>query len=110
MALALEAPLPRVCELAFSVFEAIEQRAARAGVRTDARIERGRTVRHALASAIEQERYDRIVVPAATRRTDGFAAEDVAWLLRRAPGEVLVLRPAAERALGVRPPSAPVPA
>ena len=46
--LALETPVGRACDEAFSVFEAIEQRAARIGVPVDARIARGRNVRHAL--------------------------------------------------------------
>ena len=34
------------------------------------------------------ERYDRLVVAAASARSDGFNGEDVAWLLDHAPGEV----------------------
>ena len=61
----------------------------------DARIERGRTERHALRAARSPRcPRDRIVVAAATTRGhDGFGVDDVAWLLRNAPGEVLVLRP-----------------
>ena len=58
----------------------------------DSRIERGRTHRHALASLMEHERYDTLVVPARTSTSDGFEPADVAWLLENAPGEVLVLR------------------
>jgi nucleotide-binding universal stress UspA family protein len=101
MALVLEAPLPRTCDEAFSVFEAIEQRAARYGVHVDTRIERGRTVRHALRAAMEGEQYDRLVLPAATDGTDGFSADDVAWALRHASGEVVVFRPADDRTLGL---------
>jgi hypothetical protein len=60
---------------------------------------RGRTVRHALRGLLDAERYDRIVVAAATARTDGLSAAEVAWLLEHAPGEVAVLRPADEAAL-----------
>jgi hypothetical protein len=35
----------------------------------------------------------------ATARTDGLGAEEVAWLLEHAPGEVVVLRPADDAAL-----------
>jgi nucleotide-binding universal stress UspA family protein len=105
MAQVLDAPLPRTCGDAFAVFEAIEHRAARAGVPVDARIERGRTARHALREAIERERYDRIVVPAAGEGIGGFGADDVAWLLRHAPGEVVVFRPGDAEALEL-PPSA----
>ena len=50
--LAVEVPLQAECDVAFGLLEAIEQRAARAGVPVDARIERGRTVRHALRELI----------------------------------------------------------
>jgi hypothetical protein len=75
------------------LLEAIERRATRLEVPVDSRIERGRTPRHALAQLIEHERFDRIVVPAQTSRSDGFPPDDIAWLLERAPGEVAVLRP-----------------
>jgi nucleotide-binding universal stress UspA family protein len=99
MALVLEAPLPRTCDLAFNVFEAIERRAARLDVPVDPRIERGRTIRHALRTALDEEHYDRLVVPAGTDDTDGFSADDVAWVLRHADGEVVVLKPADEKKL-----------
>jgi hypothetical protein len=99
MALPLETPIPRTCDRAFELQEAIEQRAAAAGVPVDGRIGRGRTVRHALRQLLADERHDRIVVAAATAHTDGLSADDVAWLLEHAPGEVAVLRPADEAAL-----------
>jgi hypothetical protein len=99
MAMSLQAPIPRACDRAFELQEAIEQRAAAVGVPVDSRIGRGRTVRHALRQLVADEPYDRIVVAAATARTDGLSAEDVAWLLEHAPGEVVVLRPADEAAL-----------
>jgi hypothetical protein len=99
MSMPLEAPIPRTCDQAFELQEAIEQRAAKSGVPVDGRIGRGRTVRHALRQLLVAERYDRIVVAAATARTDGLSADDVAWLLEHAPGEVVVLRPAEEAAL-----------
>jgi len=99
MAMPLEAPMPRTCGRAFDLQEAIEHRAAAAGVPVDGRIGRGRTIRHALRELLAAERYDRIVVAAATARTDGLSAEEVAWLLEHAAGEVAVLRPADEEAL-----------
>jgi hypothetical protein len=99
MALPLETPIPRSCDQAFELQEAIEQRAAAAHVPVDGRIGRGRTVRHALRQLLADERYDRIVVAAATAHTDGLSAGDVAWLLEHAPGEVAILRPADEAAL-----------
>jgi len=93
--LTLESPAPqRECEAALPVLELIDQRASRAGVPVDSRIERGRTHRHALSTLLEHERFDTLVVPARTSTSDGFEAADVAWLLENAPGEVLVLRPA----------------
>jgi hypothetical protein len=53
----------------------------------------------ALRELLAAERYDWIVVAAATSRTDGLSAAEVAWLLEHAPGEVVVLRPADEAAL-----------
>lgn len=92
--LALDAPIERRAESALEVLEAIEIRATRAGVAVDGRIERGRTVRHACRLLFAHERFDRMLVAAATDgRDDGLDADDIAWLLRRAPGEVLVVRP-----------------
>jgi hypothetical protein len=99
MTMPLDSPIGRTCDVAFELLEAIEQRAARAGVAVDGRIGRGRTVRHALRELLASERYDRIVVAAATNGLDGLSAEDVAWLLGHAGGEVVVLRPADHAAL-----------
>ncbi|MDP9189692.1 MAG: universal stress protein [Actinomycetota bacterium] len=92
LTLPLASALPRQCEAAMSILEAIEQRAARTGVAVDPRIERGRSSRHALAELIEHESFDRIVAPAATAGSDGFSADDVAWLLDHAGGEIVVFR------------------
>jgi hypothetical protein len=94
--LPLDAPLPRQSAVAITLQEAIEHRAAAFGVPVDARIERGRTHRHALRQTIGQERFDRIVIAAATHRAHGFDPDDVAWLLENAPGEIVVLRPGTE--------------
>lgn len=99
MALSLDAPIARACGSAFELQEAIEQRARAAGIVVDARIATGRTVRHALRRLLAEERYDRLVVAAKTAHTDGLSADDVAWLLEHAPGEVAVMRPADESAL-----------
>jgi hypothetical protein len=99
MAMSLQTPIPRECGRAFELQEAIEQRAGPLGVPVDGRIVRGRTVRHALRELLAQEPHDRLVVAAATARTDGLSAEDIAWLLELATGEVVVLRPADEAAL-----------
>lgn len=94
LALDLDAPFPRTCDAAFEVFEAIEQRAAREGVPVDARIARGRSARHALRELLADVPAQRVVVAAAVgERRDGFSVDDVAWLLRYAPREVVVVRP-----------------
>jgi hypothetical protein len=95
MQLALDVPVGKACEEAFEVFEAIEQRAARVGVPVDGRIARGRNVRHALRMLLDEvPGATRIVVAAASDGGhDGFSVDDVAWLLRNAPHEVVVLRP-----------------
>ena len=59
MAMPLESPIPRECEVAFELQEAIEQRAAAAGIPVDARIVRGRTVRHALRELLRPARRRR---------------------------------------------------
>lgn len=106
MHLPLDTPLPRQCSLAIPLQEAIEQRATASGIPVDARIERGRTYRHALRQTIANERFDRVVVAAATHGNAGFNPEDVAWLLANAPGEIVVLRPDKDKQLG---PPAPKP-
>jgi hypothetical protein len=75
------------------LLETIEQRAVSLGVPVDARIARGRTLRHALGEAIAHERFDRLVVAAASVHSPGFHGDDIAWLLDHAPGEVVIIRP-----------------
>ena len=93
MRLPLDTPLQRQCEQGMSLLETIEQRGMGLGVPVDSRIERGRTHRHALREAIAHERYDRLVVAAASLRSEGFHGDDIAWLLDHAPGEVVIIRP-----------------
>jgi len=93
--LPLECPIPAEAELAMPLLEAIEQRAAAQGVAVDARIERGRSYRHALERLLERERFDRVVVPAG-ENGHGLSGEDLIWLLRNVPAEVLILRPGPE--------------
>lgn len=93
LTLPLESALPRQSAVAMPLQEQIEARAGAAGVPVDSRIERGRSYRHALRETITNERFDRIVVAAAgPDGHDGLSAEDIAWLLDSAPGEILVLR------------------
>ncbi len=99
LTLPLDSPLPRQAAVCLPLQEAIEQRAAAYGVPVDARVERGRTYRHALRRTIAAERFERIVMAAATgdgAGGGGFNPDDVAWLLATAPGEIVVLRTGAE--------------
>ncbi|HET9073934.1 MAG TPA: universal stress protein [Solirubrobacteraceae bacterium] len=91
--LSMDAPLPRQAQVAVPMQDQIEARAAAVGVPVDSRIQRGRSLRHALRETIAHERFDRIVVAAGGHgETGGFDADDIAWLLRHAPGEIVVLR------------------
>lgn len=93
--LPLECAIPAEAAKAMAILEAIEQRAAAKGVAVDARIERGRTYRHALARLLAAESFDRVVVSAtATGNGGGISGDDLVWLLAKAPAEVLILRPA----------------
>ncbi len=93
--LSVDVPLRSECDVALPMLETIERTAARADVPVDSRIERGRTVRHALRELIAHEHFERIVVAAgADSAGEGFTPEAVAWLLTNVPGEVIVLRPA----------------
>jgi nucleotide-binding universal stress UspA family protein len=98
--LPLDAPLPSQAAVCLPMQDAIEQRAGDFGVPVDARIERGRTYGHALRRTIVQERFDRIVIAAAANGQPGFDADDVAWLLDNAPGEIVVLRPSPAEDIG----------
>jgi nucleotide-binding universal stress UspA family protein len=91
--LPLDCPIPNEAAKAMSILEAIEQRAAGQGVAVDARVERGRSYRHALRRLLEREKFDRVVVPASSTGHTGLSGEDMVWLLQRAPAEVLILRP-----------------
>jgi len=93
LTLPLDAPLPARAEAVLPLMEAIEQRAARRGVVVDSRISRGRTCRDALSRLLASESFDRVVVSAGDGSDAGFSPEDVAWLLAKAPAEVVVLRP-----------------
>jgi hypothetical protein len=97
--LPLDTPLPRQSNIAIPLQEAIERRATKFGIAVDARIERGRTYRHALRQTMAHERFDRIVIAAAPHNGHGFGPEDVAWILQNAPGEIVILRPDHEEVL-----------
>jgi nucleotide-binding universal stress UspA family protein len=94
--LPLDCSIPAEAAKAMPMLEAIEQRATVQGVDVDSRIERGRSYRHALARLLDQERFDRVVVPATAEVGAGFSGDDLVWLLEKAPVEVLILRPGPE--------------
>ncbi len=75
--------------VALPLLEAVELEALKVGVPVDARIEKGRSLTHALRRLWEVEHFDRIVAPAT-----GFDAKELAFILTHAPAETLVLRPA----------------
>jgi hypothetical protein len=92
----LEAPLKRQVEVAMPLLEAVEHAALRAGVPVDARIERGRTPRDALAALWAVEEFDRVIAPAPVPGHPGLDDKDIAWILANAPCETLVVRTAPE--------------
>ena len=93
-ALPLDSQLSAESAVAVPLLETIEQQAAKEEVPVDTRIETGRTPRHALERLMAEERFDRIVVSAASGVSEGLEALDLAWLLEHAPCEVVIIRPA----------------
>ena len=96
MHLPLDAAIPKQASKCMPLLEAIEQRAAAQGVPVDSRIERGRSYKHALLRLLEEEEFDRVVVPATALARVGFSGDDLVWLLEQAPAEVVILRPGPE--------------
>ena len=88
-----DSPLKDQVEVALPLLEAVEHAALRAGVPVDARIEKGRTLTHALKRLWQAERFDRIVAPAPVNGAGGFTEKQLAWLLTHAPAETVVLKP-----------------
>jgi hypothetical protein len=88
-----DSPVKDEVKIAMPLLEAVEHAALRAGVAVDARIEKGRTLTHALRRLWEVERFDRIVAPAPVNGGGGFTEKELAWLLANAPTETLVLKP-----------------
>src|SRR5262249_7711462 len=76
--------------------EAAEHAALRAGVPVDARIEKGRSLTHALRRLWDAEDFYRIVAPATSSGRGGFSEKELAWLLTNAPSETVVLQPLAD--------------
>jgi hypothetical protein len=89
----VDSALREQVQIAMPLLEAVERAALGAGVPVDARIEKGRTLTHALRLLWEAEAFDRIIAPATTNGHGGFGAKDLTWLLANAPAETLVLKP-----------------
>ena len=96
LTLPLDAAMPRRCENGMPLLEAIEQRARGQGLEVDARVGRGRSYRDALRRLLESEHFDRVIVSAAEAPETGLTIEDLDWLLKRVPAEIMILRPAPE--------------
>jgi hypothetical protein len=90
--LPLDTALPRECESGLPLLEVVEQRAMHAGVPVDSRIERGRTLRHALLELVQHEKFDTMVVSAVDATEAGFHPDDIGWLLEHIDGEIIVIR------------------
>jgi hypothetical protein len=91
-----DSPLRDQVQIAMPLLEAVEHRALRSGVPVDARIEKGRTLTHALKRLWEVESFDEIVAPAPSdNRSTGFSEKELAWVLTHSPTETLVLKPSA---------------
>jgi hypothetical protein len=92
MHLPLDSALPRQSDAAMPLLEVVEQRATLAGVPVDSRIERGRTLRHALSELITHEQFDTLVVAAVDATDAGFHPDDIGWILEHVKGEIIVVR------------------
>ena len=71
----------------------------------DSRVERGRTIRDGLRKLVEEEPFDRMLVPLSTREDVGLGGEDIAWILESVPTEVVAFRagPDERRCCGLLP-------
>jgi hypothetical protein len=72
----------------------LAHRAAQPGDLRLQRVAAGRLAAPQLVHEPVGPHRDAVVAAATDASRDGFSVDDVAWLLRNAPGEVLVLRPA----------------
>jgi hypothetical protein len=88
-----DSPLRSEVEVAMPLLEAVEHAALREGVPVDARIEKGRSLTHALQRLWDVESFDRVLAPAPTDGRIGFTPKDLMWILAHAPGETVILRP-----------------
>jgi nucleotide-binding universal stress UspA family protein len=94
----LDSPVPTQCAIGMPLLEAIEQRAAAEGIPVDARVQRGRSYRHALGRLLDGEHFDRVIISAGDDPRTGLSGEDLLWTIEHANAEVLILRPARQDA------------
>jgi len=94
----LDSSVPRQCEIGMPLLEAIEQRAVAEGIPVDARVQRGRSYRHALSRLLDAEHFDRVIISAADDPRSGLSGEDLLWAIDHADAEVMILRPAPQDA------------
>ena len=92
----LDSPAAKQCEIGMPLLEAIEQRAVAERIPVDARVERGRSYRHALSRLLDTEHFDRVVISAADDPRTGLSGDDLLWAIDHANAEVMILRPAPE--------------
>jgi nucleotide-binding universal stress UspA family protein len=92
----LETPVVRQCEIGMPLLEAIEQRAVAEHIPVDARVQRGRSYRHALCRLLDAEHFDRVIISAADDPRTGLSGDDLLWAIDHANAEVMILRPAPE--------------
>jgi hypothetical protein len=92
----LGGPVPRQASVGMPLLEAIEQQATAEGIAVDSRVQTGRTYRHALATLVDEEQFDRVIVSASEDLRTGLSGPDLIWLLTHTNAEVMILRPAAQ--------------
>jgi hypothetical protein len=91
-----DAPMADEVARAVPLLDAVENRATRAGVAVESRIEKGRTPTHALRQIWAAEQFDRVIAPAPGGHGEGFTPKEMTWILTHAPVETIVLRPTPE--------------
>jgi hypothetical protein len=82
--------------------DAIQAKAAAAGVAVDPRVARGRSYRDALRRLLQEEWFERTIVLPSSSQDLGRSVEDVQFLLEQVPGEVMILRPDPEDRIGIK--------
>ena len=87
-----ESPLKGEVEVALPLLEAVEHAALKEGVPVDARVEKGRSLTHALHGC-GRSRLRPCRRTCADHESVGFTPKDLIWILANAPAETVILRP-----------------